>query len=73
MNRCFDCLCDFAPEEDRFAVLKQLHEFPADWQGDDKARRLVEVLLWAPVFVCADCAVWYGDHAIRLSSTEARL
>ena len=34
MNRCFDCLSEFQPEADRFAVLKKMREYAADVDPD---------------------------------------
>lgn len=72
MTRCFDCFHDFTPDEYRFAVLKKMRDIPADWNGEDMARSMAESLCFDQVFVCADCAGWYGDHPIGpLSQEEA--
>jgi hypothetical protein len=69
MNRCFDCLAEFAPEADRFAVLKQMRDLPPDTPPDEAID--LQWMLVDPVFVCEDCAGWYGDHPIRVTASEA--
>ena len=70
-RRCFDCLEEFKAADYRFAILKRIRDFPEKWQGTDVARREIEALLWEQVFVCRDCAGWYGDHPIELTAEEA--
>lgn len=69
MPRCFDCFHEFGATEDRFAVLKQMRELPAEMDPAEKA------LMWGSqfdqVFVCVDCAGWYGDHQIPVTAVEA--
>ena len=69
-SRCFDCFHDFLADEDRFAVLKKMRDFPPEYQGDEMELRRLESLTYDQVFVCGDCAGWYGDHPIRLTSDE---
>lgn len=71
MPRCFDCFHDFAPDEDRYAVLKKMRDIPDDWHGDNIERRRLENLCHDQVFVCSDCAGWYGDHPIPITAEEA--
>jgi hypothetical protein len=73
MARCFDCLRDFAADEDRFAVLKQMRDIPPEVEPflDAQERRWYRSMNQDPVFVCEDCAGWYGDHPIRLTAAEA--
>lgn len=66
-RRCFDCFHDFAPDEDRFAVLKKLRDIPEDWNGSEEARIFAWTACFDQVFVCADCAAWYGDHPLLAS------
>lgn len=71
MSRCFDCFHDFGPREERFAVLKKLRDLPEGFQYDAGERLRLESLTYDQVFVCEDCAAWYGDHPIRLAAIEA--
>ena len=64
MTRCFDCLEDLPDDTPRFVVLKRMREMPAD--ADEVEKRLFNALCFDPVPICADCAGWYGDHAIPL-------
>jgi hypothetical protein len=68
VSRCFDCLEEFADGMERFAVLKQMRDLPAECPPDE-ARDLQWTLV-DPVFVCADCAGWYGDHPIAVTVDE---
>lgn len=45
-------------------MLKKLRDIPDYCKGDDIARSQLESLCFDQVFVCADCASWYGDHPI---------
>ena len=72
MNRCFDCFHDFCSDEDRYAVLKKLRDVPDIIQGDERELRLLESLTYDQVFVCRDCAGWYGEHPILVTADEAR-
>lgn len=67
--RCFDCLTDFTDDAPRYAVLKQMRDFGPD--VDPSEARALNSLLFDPVFVCGDCAGWYGDDAIPLTAAEA--
>ena len=67
---CFDCFHLFGPDEDRFAVLKQMRDLPVATYGDDRALRELESLTYDQVFVCRDCAGWYGDHPIQVSANR---
>lgn len=74
--RCFDCFHDFGRHEDRFAVLKKLRDvedfsIASGIQIEPADRRFLESMAWDQVFVCADCAGWYGDHPFQLSADEA--
>lgn len=71
MARCFDCLSEFAFDDERFAVIKQLRDEP-DWPSDmDEAeRRALRALLFDHVYVCGDCAGWYED-AWGVTAAEA--
>ena len=62
--RCFDCFEEYAPAAPRFAVLKKMRDVPPECPPED--RQWMESLGHDPVFVCSDCAGWYGDHAIVL-------
>jgi hypothetical protein len=68
VSRCFDCFADLEPT--RFVVLKKLRDLPEGWQGSDVARREWESLNWDQVFICRDCAGWYGDHPIEVTVDE---
>jgi hypothetical protein len=68
-HRCFDCFHDFAPDEPRFAVLKKMRDLDDECPNGDRA--IYESLTYDKVFVCADCAGWYGDHPIPLTAEEA--
>ena len=69
MPRCFDCFAEFAPNQERFAVLKQMREWPP---CIDKAEaRALNSLLYDAVYVCGDCAGWYGDDATEVTAAEA--
>jgi hypothetical protein len=70
MNRCFDCFHEFGPDEDRFAVLKQAREVPVNIP-DNAEGRMIYSLSFDQVFICADCAGWYGDHPIQVTAFEA--
>lgn len=61
MSRCFDCFTEFAASQERFAVLKKMRDMPAG--TDPVEARQLDGLLYDQVFVCGDCAGWYGDHA----------
>ena len=69
--RCFDCFHEFAADEDRFAVLKKMRDFPDGWHGDESEKRRLDSLTYDQVFVWGECAGWYGDHAIQVTATEA--
>ena len=69
-GRCFDCFMEFAVDDDRFAVLKKMRDIPENWHGDDIARAQLDSLCHDQVFVCEDCAGWYGDHPIRVAAHE---
>ena len=64
-RRCFDCSDDLGAR--RFAVLKQMREFPTDDTLEPWEVGMVRSMCFDPVFVCADCAGWYGDEAIDVS------
>ncbi len=49
-------------------MLKKMRDVPPECPPED--RRFVEILGHDPVVVCADCAGWYGDHAIPLESSD---
>lgn len=68
--RCFDCFREFAPDEDRFAVLKKMRDVPPEADPIERAAFL-ESLTYDQVFVCRDCAPWYGDHPIPVAAIEA--
>lgn len=70
-RRCFDCFHLFKADEDRFAVLKKMRDMPEGWHGTDQALNLLEGLMFDQVFVCGECAGWYGDDAIQLSAEDA--
>lgn len=72
MSRCCDCFHEFAADEDRFAVLKKLRDMPPGIQGEERALRELESLTYDQVFICADCAGWYGDHPIRVDAAESQ-
>ena len=68
MARCFDCLTEFAADADRFAVLKKMRDFKDDTPAD--VAKQYDSLLYDQVFICEDCAGWYGDHPIRVAPQE---
>ena len=65
-RRCFDCSDDFRGQK-RFAVLKQLRDFPDESELEPWEVGMVRAMCFGPVFVCADCAGWYGDEAIDVT------
>ena len=68
MSRCFDCFAEFGPNQERFAVLKQMRDLPSVSPAD---ARTYEGLLYDTVYVCGDCAGWYGDDAMTVTAEEA--
>ena len=52
-------------------MLARRHDVPADFNGSEDARRFAEWACFHQVFVCGDCAGWYGDEAVRVTADEA--
>jgi hypothetical protein len=72
MMRCVDCLTEFQPNEDRFAVLKQMRDFVEG--ADEQESRLLRSMAFDMVFVCEGCSGWYALlPPIRVSALEATL
>lgn len=59
--RCSDCLAEFKTGP-RFAVIKEDKSQPYT----DEERQLGGHLY--QVFVCGDCAAWYGDDVMEVPS-----
>ena len=72
-TRCFDCFSEFGPDEDRFAVLKKLRDDAGltDRELHPAERAMYHALAHDQVFVCGDCAGWYGDLALPVTAAEA--
>jgi hypothetical protein len=59
MTRCADCLTDFAPDEDRFVVLKQVREMPQSLSAI--GQELTYPHLFDHVYVCVRCVPEYAE------------
>lgn len=71
MSRCHECLDEFAPGADRWAIIKQvLEEAPEVAKLPDVERRALRGMLYGQVYVCEGCAGWHRD-AVRVSASEA--
>lgn len=68
--RCVDCLTEFHPDEDRFAVLKQMRDFVEG--ADAEETRWLRSLAFDMVYVCEGCSGWYASFPpIRMTAFEA--
>ena len=71
MNRCADCFDDLG-RKPRYAVVKTYSLTPEEQATYDASWPDVLALATAKqVFVCADCAGWYGDAAVKVRAEEA--
>lgn len=70
-HRCSDCFHEFRRDEDRFVILAKRRDVPADWNGSCEALSFAQTACFDQVFICADCAGWYGDHPIPVTADEA--
>ena len=68
-RRCFDCLAEFN-DEPRFVVLKKMRDVSPEADPTDRWAFL-ESLCYDEVFVCGDCAGWYGDDVFAVDDDDA--
>jgi hypothetical protein len=69
-SRCEDCLDEFQPGGRIFVVLKRMRDLPPD--TDPREVRILDNLCFDQVFICEDCAGWYGDHSIDVTDEVLR-
>ena len=68
MSRCFDCFDEFIDGE-RWAVLKKMRDIVMP-DNAPEPKSFFESACYDPVFVCADCAGWYRDHALLIQESS---